>query len=229
MKNYLIIGASSGIGRFIAEKLAAEGHRIYAGQRRPTEGLPGVIYFQFDVTNPNASIPEIDVLDGMVYCPGTINLKPFHRITDDELKEEFEINFFGAFRTIQKCLQALKKSQAASIVLFSTVAVQTGMPFHSGIASAKGAIEGLTKSLAAELAPAIRVNAIAPSLTDTPLASKLLNTEAKQDSARQRHPLKKYGTPADIGHAAIWLLSDHSNWITGQILHIDGGMSTLKL
>jgi 3-oxoacyl-[acyl-carrier protein] reductase len=229
MKTYLIVGASSGIGRYIAEKLAAVGHRIYTGQRRPAEGIQGAIHFEFDVTNPNASIPAIENLDGIVYCPGTINLKPFHRITESELKEEFEINFFGAFRTIQKCLPALKKSESASVVLFSTVAVQTGMPFHAGIASAKGAIEGLTKSLAAELAPAIRVNAIAPSLTDTPLASKLLNTEAKQESARQRHPLKRYGTPSDIGNAALWLLSEQSAWVTGQIFHIDGGMSTLKI
>lgn len=229
MKTYLIIGASSGIGRYIAENLSNDGHRIYAGQRRPVEGIPGVISFEYDVTKPDAQIPSIELLDGLVYCPGTINLKPFNRITEAELREEFEINFFGAFRTVQKFFPALKKSQIASIVLFSTVAVQTGMPFHAGIASAKGATEGLTRSLAAELAPTIRVNAIAPSLTETPLASKLLNTEAKQESARQRHPLKRYGTPSDIGNAALWLLSEQSAWVTGQIFHIDGGMSTLKI
>lgn len=228
MKNYLIVGASSGIGRYIAQNLSASGHTVFTAQRSNSD-IPATHYSSFDVLS-HKEIPSVpDYLNGLVYCPGTINLKPFSRITESELKEEFEINFFGAFRTIQQCLPALKKSSAASIVLFSTVAVQTGMPFHAGIASAKGALEGLTRSLAAELAPAIRVNAIAPSLSDTPLANKLLNTEAKQESARQRHPLKRYGTPADVGNAAIWLLSEQSSWVTGQILHVDGGLSTLKL
>lgn len=228
MKNILILGASSGIGRYVAESLVKSGNTVYTAQRKSAE-IPGAVNISYDVTSqaPLTHIPE--VLDGFVYCPGTINLKPFNRISDTELREEFEINFFGAFRTIQVCLPSLKKSANASVVLFSTVAVQMGMPFHAGIASAKGAIEGLTRSLAAELAPSIRVNAIAPSLTDTPLAQKLLNTEAKQESARQRHPLKRYGTPEDIGNAVLWLLSDQSSWVTGQVLHIDGGMSALKL
>lgn len=228
MKNYLIVGASSGIGRYVADSLVQSGHSVYSAQRKNPD-LQGVSYIEYDVTgqNPLSRLP--DVLDGLVYCPGTINLKPFSRISDADLREEFEINFFGAFRTIQFCLAALKRSASASVVLFSTVAVQTGMPFHAGIASAKGAIEGLTRSLAAELAPTVRVNAVAPSLSDTPLASKLLNSEAKQESARQRHPLKRFGTPADAGEAALWLLSERSSWISGQILHVDGGMNSLKI
>ncbi|MFN4299085.1 MAG: SDR family NAD(P)-dependent oxidoreductase [Thermaurantimonas sp.] len=228
MKNILVVGASSGIGKFVAESLLKSGNNVYAAQRKSAD-LPGVKNIICDVTSQTSISQLPEVLDGLVYCPGTINLKPFNRIMDAELREEFEINFFGAFRILQACLPALKKSANASVVLFSTVAVQIGMPFHAGIASAKGAIEGLTRSLAAELAPTIRVNAIAPSLTDTPLASKLLNTEAKQDSARQRHPLKRFGTPEDVGNAVIWLLSDLSSWMTGQILHIDGGMSSLKI
>ncbi|MCX8147642.1 SDR family NAD(P)-dependent oxidoreductase [Thermaurantimonas aggregans] len=228
MKNILVIGASSGIGKYVAESLVKSGNNVYAAQRRSAE-IPGVKNIPYDVTSQTPISPLPDVLDGLVYCPGTINLKPFNRISDTELREEFEINFFGAFRILQACLPALKKSAQASVVFFSTVAVQTGMPFHAGIASAKGAIEGLTRSLAAELAPSIRVNAIAPSLTDTPLANKLLNTDAKQESARQRHPLKRYGSTEDVGNAVLWLLSAQSSWVTGQILHIDGGMSSLKV
>jgi NAD(P)-dependent dehydrogenase (short-subunit alcohol dehydrogenase family) len=159
----------------------------------------------------------------------TINLKPFHRISIEDFQKEMDVNFFGAVRVLQACLKGLKKSNVASVVLFSTVAVQTGMGFHAGVASAKGAIEGLTRSLAAEWAPSkIRVNAIAPSLTDTPLAASLLATPDKKESSDKRHPLGRVGTPEDIAKAALYLLSEDSSWMTGQIIHIDGGMSSLK-
>ena len=125
-------------------------------------------------------------------------------------------------------LPRLKKSGNASIVLFSTVAVQSGLPFHTQVAASKGALEGLTKALAAELAPTIRVNCIAPSLTDTPLAASLLNTEQKKEAIALRHPLKRIGTAGDIANMASFLLSPKASWITGQILHVDGGMSSLK-
>jgi NAD(P)-dependent dehydrogenase (short-subunit alcohol dehydrogenase family) len=156
-------------------------------------------------------------------------LKPFHRISISDFQKEMDINFFGAVRVLQACLKGLKKSDTASVVLFSTVAVQTGMGFHAGIASAKGAVEGLSRSLAAEWAPSkIRVNTIAPSLTDTPLASSLLSTPDKKESSDKRHPLGRVGTPEDIAKAASYLLSEDSSWMTGQILHLDGGMSSLK-
>jgi NAD(P)-dependent dehydrogenase (short-subunit alcohol dehydrogenase family) len=165
----------------------------------------------------------------LVYCPGTINLKPFHRIAISDFQNEMDINFFGAVRVLQACLKGLKKSDSASVVLFSTVAVQTGMGFHAGIASAKGAVEGLTRSLAAEWAPSkIRVNSIAPSLTDTPLASNLLSTPEKKEASDKRHPLGRIGSPEDLANAAFYLLSENSSWMTGQILHLDGGMSSLK-
>jgi NAD(P)-dependent dehydrogenase (short-subunit alcohol dehydrogenase family) len=165
----------------------------------------------------------------VVYAPGTINLKPFHRISMDDFKKEMEVNFFGAVRVLQACLKGLKKSSTPSVVLYSTVAVQTGMGFHAGIASAKGAIEGLTRSLAAEWAPSkIRVNAIAPSLTETPLASALLSTPEKKEASDKRHPLGRIGSSEDIAASTVFLLSPQSSWMTGQILHVDGGMSTLK-
>jgi NAD(P)-dependent dehydrogenase (short-subunit alcohol dehydrogenase family) len=164
-----------------------------------------------------------------VYCPGTINLKPFHRISIADFKQEMEVNFYGAIRLLQACLKGLKKSSSPSVVLYSTVAVQTGMGFHAGIASAKGAVEGLTRSLAAEWAPnKIRVNAIAPSLTETPLALALLSTPEKKEASDKRHPLGRVGRPEDIAEATVFLLSEKSSWMTGQILHLDGGMSHLK-
>jgi NAD(P)-dependent dehydrogenase (short-subunit alcohol dehydrogenase family) len=173
------------------------------------------------------SLPE--VIDGVVYCPGTINLKPFHRISIAEFQKEMDVNFFGAVRVLQACLKGLKKSESPAVVLYSTVAVQTGMGFHAGIASAKGAVEGLTRSLAAEWAPSkIRVNAIAPSLTETPLASALLSTPEKKEASDKRHPLGRVGSPEDIAEATFFLLSPKSSWMTGQILHLDGGMSNLK-
>ena len=142
--------------------------------------------------------------------------------------EEFQLNALGAATTIQQALPSLKESDSASVVMFSTVAVQTGLPFHASIAMAKGAVEGLTRSLAAELSPAIRVNAIAPSLTDTPLAENLVNTEQKRQASAERHPLKRIGDPDDLASLANWLLSDASKFITGQILHADGGMSSVR-
>lgn len=142
---------------------------------------------------------------------------------------DYKLQVIGAIKIIQQVLPRLKKSKNASIVLFSTVAVQTGLPFHTQVATSKGAIEGLAKALAAEFAPAIRVNCIAPSLTDTPLAAFLLNTEQKKEANALRHPLKRIGSTEDIANMAAFLLSSKAAWITGQILHVDGGMSSLKI
>jgi NAD(P)-dependent dehydrogenase (short-subunit alcohol dehydrogenase family) len=223
-KNIVIIGGNSGIGKAIAADLSSKGTNLflYSKSGNGTTAL--------DVSSDFDTIPNLpEVIDGLVYCPGTINLKPFHRISISDFQKEMDINFFGAVRVLQACLKGLKKSDSASVVLFSTVAVQTGMGFHAGIAAAKGAIEGLSRSLAAEWAPSkIRVNAIAPSLTDTPLASNLLSTPEKKESSDKRHPLGRVGTPEDIAKAASYLLSEDSSWMTGQILHLDGGMSSLK-
>jgi len=223
-KNIVIVGGNSGIGKATAEMLQSAGANLFLYSKSGSGTIALDISLDFEEM---PGLPE--VIDGVVYAPGTINLKPFHRISIDDFKKEMEVNFFGAVRVLQSCLKGLKKSAAPSVVLYSTVAVQTGMGFHAGIASAKGAIEGLTRSLAAEWAPSkIRVNAIAPSLTETPLASALLSTPEKKEASDKRHPLGRVGSAQDIAASTVFLLSPQSSWMTGQILHVDGGMSTLK-
>jgi len=229
-KNILVIGGSSGIGLEITRQLAANGAQVLTLSRtEPEINLPNVRWVQADLSSPDFPTEQLpETLHGLVYCPGSINLKPFARIKTEDFRQELEINAVGAFRSIQAALPALKKSGESAILLFSTVAMQTGMSFHAGIAAAKGAVEGLTRALAAELAPLVRVNCIAPSLTDTPLASGLLNTDEKRLNAANRHPLRRIGTTSDMASAALFLLSDQSAFITGQILHIDGGLGTLR-
>lgn len=222
--NIVLVGGNSGIGKALATQLQESGATLFM-YSKSGEGTTAV-----DLSQDFESLPDLpEVIDGVVYCPGTINLKPFHRITVEEFKQEMDVNFFGAVRLLQACLKGLKKSANPSVVLYSTVAVQTGMGFHAGIASAKGAIEGLTRSLAAEWAPSkIRVNAIAPSLTETPLAAALLSTPERKEASDKRHPLGRVGTPEDIAEATAFLLSPKSSWMTGQIIHVDGGMAHLK-
>ena len=231
-RNFLIVGGSSGIGLEIVNELRTQGDEIYVGSRTSDKlaGLERVHHLKLDVKEPPQHLEGLpDVLHGFVYCPGTIRLKPFQRLTRDDFLEDLQINFLGAVHLIQACLPNLKKSPTgASILLFSTVAVTTGMPFHASIAGAKGAVEGLARSLAAELAPRIRVNAIAPSLTDTPLAVNLLSSEEKRQAAAERHPMKRIGSAQDIARLALFLLSDDAGWITGQVFHADGGMGALR-
>jgi NAD(P)-dependent dehydrogenase (short-subunit alcohol dehydrogenase family) len=229
-KNIAIVGASSGIGLALAQQLYSQGANLFTYSRHRAEGLPGVHWAPLDVSNAEWSLDGLPtVLHGLVYCPGSINLRPFQRIAAADFRNELEINAVGAFRAIQQAFPALKKAETpASVVLFSTVAVQTGMAFHAGIAAAKGAVEGLTRALAAELAPNIRVNAIAPSLTDTPLAAQLLSTDEKRQNAANRHALRRVGTPEDLSNAALFLLGEQSAFVTGQVLHVDGGMGSLK-
>jgi len=232
MSTYLIIGASSGIGKKLAEQLAVSGHKVFGTyfKNKPETNYDSVEYQYLNVLDENIS-PDFlpDSLDGLVYCPGSINLRPFERIKPADFVADFNLQVLGAIKTIQSALPRLKKSETASIVLFSTVAVQTGFPFHSQVSASKGAVEGLTRALAAEYAPKIRVNCIAPSLTDTPLAASMLNTEQKREANALRHPLKKTGTPGNIADMAEFLLSEKGNWISGQVFHVDGGMSALKV
>jgi len=230
MKNYIIIGGSSGIGKELVNLIEQQGDNVFSTYNNNIiEDRPNVKYIKFDATTDKINLDELpEQIHGLAYCPGSINLKPFHRFTDEDFLEDFKLQVLGATKIIKDLLPKIKKSQDASIVLFSTIAVQTGFSFHAQVAVSKGAIEGLTRSLAAELSPTIRVNAIAPSLTNTNLASKFLNTPEKLSMQAEKNPLKKVGEPKDIAEAAVYLLSEKSSWITGQILHVDGGFSNIK-
>jgi NAD(P)-dependent dehydrogenase (short-subunit alcohol dehydrogenase family) len=231
MGNYLVVGASSGIGKAIASQLVSEGHQVIGTYN--THPIASSQNFSTEHLNVLAETIDFGFLpesiDGLVYCPGTINLRPFARIQASDFIQDFNLQVGGAIKVIQAALPALKNAGNASIILFSTVAVQLGLNFHTQVAASKGAIEGLTRALSAELAPSIRVNCIAPSLTDTPLAANLLNSEQKMEANAQRHPLKRVGTVNDISEMACFLMSSKSGWITGQIMHVDGGMSSIKM
>lgn len=232
MANYLIIGASSGIGKKVAEQLSEAGHHVVGtyNKNQITSNNTNLRFYPLNVLDEDIKIDFLpDTLDGIIYCPGSINLRPFERMKPNDFLEDYNLQVVGAIKTIQATVPKLKMSDNASIILFSTVAVQLGLPFHSQVSASKGAIEGLTKALAAEYAPKIRVNCIAPSLTDTPLAASLLNNDQKREANAQRHPLKRIGTVDDIAQLISFLLSENASWITGQIHHIDGGMSTIKI
>ena len=228
MKNILIIGGSYGIGYALAKELAVNNTVFIAS--RTFENLDNVnaAHIPFDASGNNfdtALLPP--AIDGFVFCPGSINLKPFKNLKAEAFLEDLEVNFLSMIRVLHQVLPNLLAADSASIVLFSSIAASTGMPFHTSIAAAKGAVEGFAKSLAAEFAPKLRVNVVAPSLTQTPLADKFLNNEVKQQKSAERHPMKRFGQPDDIAGVAAFLLSGKSSWISGQVFHVDGGMSTL--
>ena len=231
-KNILVVGGSTGIGLKLVNLLASQGAQVYSASRTKSEDWPeGLIHIPIDVlSNLDLLAEQLPAnLHGLVYAVGSINLKPFSRYTEDDFLNDYRLNVTGAARTIQLSYRSLKNSGAASIVLISSVAAKTGMPYHASIAAAKGGVESLALSLAAEFASQnIRVNVVAPSLTDTSLAGNLLNTAEKRESSAKRHPLGRIGKPEDIANAILFLLSEESGWITGQVLGIDGGMGNLK-
>lgn len=225
-KRILVVGGSHGIGSALLQQLQQEGHELINFSRTAPE-VGGVTHHTVDLLTDE--LPELEgPLDGIAYCPGSINLKPFKALKMEHFQEDLQINFLSAVKLLKKYEKNLKSSEKASVVLFSTVAVGTGMPFHASIAAAKGAVEGLGRSLAAEWAPKVRVNVIAPSLTDTRLAERLLRNDRQRDAAVERHPLKSIGQTDDMASMATFLLTDKSNWMTGQVLHVDGGMSSIR-
>jgi len=228
MKNIVLIGGSYGIGFELAKELQAENNVFVASRTNENLSNLNVTHIPFDTSTgvlDSTILPAI--IDGLVYCPGSINLRPFRGLKLETFESDMHINFFSMVKVIQSILLQLSASEQSSIILFSTVAVKMGMPFHTSVAASKGAIEGFAKALAAEYAPKIRVNVIAPSLTNTPLAEKFLSNEEKKEKSAQRHPLKRVGTTGDIAQMASFLLNEKSSWISGQIFHVDGGMSTL--
>lgn len=228
MKNILLIGGSYGIGLSIAKELQYDNKVVIASRTNENIADMNVTHIPFDATTDTLDVSLLpEVLDGLVYCPGSINLRPFRSLKIDAFENDMQINFFSMVKILQTVLSNLSASNQSSVVLFSSVAATMGMPFHTSIAAAKAAVEGFAKAFAAEHAPKIRVNVIAPSLTDTRLANKFLNSEEKKEKSAQRNPLNKVGTPEDLAQMASFLLSDKSNWISGQVFHVDGGMSTL--
>lgn len=232
MSNYIVVGGSKGIGLDLVQKLLNDQHHVWV-LARTSESLlesPNLTFIPTDVTDLSLDVQLLpEQIDGFVYCPGSINLKPFNRLSMDDFNLDWQINVLSGIKLLQMVLPNLKKSEQASVVFYSTVAVSMGMSFHASVAASKGAIEGLVKSLSAEFAPKIRVNAVAPSLTQTPLSDKLTNTPEKIEASAKRHPLQRIGTASDIAEITKFLLYPSSSWITGQIIHVDGGMSSIKM
>jgi len=229
-KNIFIVGGSNGIGLSLIKEIYVK-NNVYSASRNNTNLIDyDVNHIQYDSVNDEDLDVSLlpDKIDGFVYCPGSINLRPFNALKIESFLEDYKINFLGAVKSLQKILPFMKKSDNASIVFFSTVAVSTGMPFHSSVSSSKGAIEGLTRSLAAEFAPKIRVNSIAPSIVKTNLSEKFLNSDLKLEKSGQRHPLGRIGKVEEISKLAAYLLSDDSSWITGQVIKIDGGIGSIR-
>ena len=228
MKNILLIGGSTGIGLELSKKLE-DNYNVFISTRNPEKfSSSNIKTTKLDLDKDFEADWLPEVIDGFVYLPGTINLRPFKGLKSEVFIDDFNINVLGCIKILQKKLNRLEASENSSIVMFSTVAVKLGMPFHSSVSSSKGAIEGLTRSLAAEFAPKIRVNAIAPSLLNTPMSDKFLNSDTKLDNAKNRHPLKEIGSPEDISDLVMFLLEDKSKWMTGQIIPFDGGIGSLK-
>ena len=227
MNTIIVVGGSKGIGNAIVTSLLSSHKVVNISRTEPQVSHENLTHYNCDILNDD--LPNIEAADGLVYCPGSINLKPINRLSLDDFKNDFEINVLGAVKAVQQYLSILKNGNKPSILLFSTVASKLGMPFHASVAASKSAVEGLTKSLGAELAPTIRVNAIAPTVTNTDLASKLLRNERMIDNMNERHPLKKYLEPQEVADMATFLLSEKAASLSGQIFEMDCGIVSFKL
>ncbi len=227
MKRILIIGGSRGIGNAIlSEKL--KNSIVYNISRNPPDiSHNNLIHYSADILKD--VLPEIENIDSLIYCPGSINLKPFQSLHIDDFRNDFEINVIGAVKVIQKYLPILKKGTNPSIVLFSTVAAKLGIPFHASIASSKSGVEGLVKSLGAELAGLVRINAVAPTITETPLSASILRNDKIKESMKERHPMKNYLQAHEVAQMADYLISDNASSISGQIFVMDYGLVSFKI
>ncbi|OUT54933.1 3-oxoacyl-[acyl-carrier-protein] reductase FabG1 [Stieleria bergensis] len=233
VKNFVVIGGSYGIGAGIVARLAQQQHRVdllsRTNEADDCADSANIHFHRFDALSDDINPDWLpDEIHGLVYCPGSINLGPLRGLKPAAMMQDYQLNVIGAVKCLQACLKPLKAAKDASVLMFSTVAVSQGLAMHASVAAAKGAVEGLTRALAAELAPKIRVNCIAPSLVDTPLAESLLSTEQKREALSQRHPLKRLGTVDDIASLAAFLLSSDATWITGQVVGVDGGLSRVR-
>jgi NAD(P)-dependent dehydrogenase (short-subunit alcohol dehydrogenase family) len=227
MKTIIVIGGSKGIGFAIIKTLIDNHKIINISRTEPELSHLNLTHFTCDVLHDE--LPMIEAADGLIYCPGSINLKPISRLSLDDFREDFEINVLGAVKSIHKYLPLLKNGNKPSIILFSTVAAKLGMPFHASIATAKSGVEGLVKSLGAELAPILRINAIAPTITNTQLASKLLRNDKMIENIKERHPLKKFLNPDEVAAMAEFLMSDKAASISGQVFEMDCGIVSFKI
>lgn len=232
-KNFVVVGGSHGIGLEMTRRLSkTDNVFVLSRSGESLSDLDRVKFVPFDAVADELDQSTLpDAIHGLAYCPGTLNLKSFRSLTAEQFREDFEVNVMGAVRVLQSLLPALKKGATespASVLLFSTVAVGLGMPMHSSIAVSKGAIEGLMRSLASELSPQIRVNCLAPALTDTKLTERFFGSEKKVAALSENYAMKRTGTAADVAAIGCFLLGEESTWITGQVYGVDGGMSTIR-
>jgi len=227
MGNIVVVGGSKGIGQAIVNSLIEKNKIFNISRTAPLQSHANLTHYNCDILSDN--LPDLDAIDTLIYCPGSINLKPISRLKLDDFRDDFEINVVGAVKAIQHYLPKIKNGKNPSILLFSTVATKLGMPFHASVAAAKSGVEGITKSLGAELAPTIRVNAIAPTVTNTDLAAKLLRNERMIENITDRHPLKKFLKPQEVADLATFLISEKANSISGQIFELDCGIVNFKI
>jgi len=227
MGNIVVVGGSKGIGQAIVNSLIEKNKIFNISRTAPLQSHANLTHYNCDILSDD--LPDLDAIDTLIYCPGSINLKPISRLKLDDFRDDFEINVVGAVKAIQYYLPKIKNGKNPSILLFSTVATKLGMPFHASVAAAKSGVEGITKSLGAELAPTIRVNAIAPTVTNTDLAAKLLRNERMIENITDRHPLKKFLKPQEVADLATFLISEKANSISGQIFELDCGIVNFKI
>ena len=226
MRHILIIGGTKGIGKAIIDLLIEENKITCMSRNVSDYNHENYKHLQLDATLDN--FPDLEIIDSLVYCPGSINLKPISTLSIEDFRNDFELNVIGAVKSIKKYLPLLKKGENPSILLFSTVATKLGMPYHASVSASKSAIDGIVKTLGAELAPKIRINAIAPTITNTELASKILRNEKVLENMIERHPLKKILSANEVAKMAKFLISEDGSSISGQIINMDAGIVSFK-